>query len=38
MGGKKMAKEVINPRIKIRNINFFVNFPVASIINFNYNR
>ena len=38
MGGKKMAKEAINPRIKIRNINFFPNLPVASIINFNYNR
>ena len=38
MGGKKMAKEAINPRIKIRNINFFPNLPVACIMTFNYNR
>jgi len=37
-GGKKIAKELINPRIKIRNISFFPNFSLASIINFNYNR
>lgn len=32
------ANRTINPKLKIRKIDFFQYFPVASIINFNYNR
>ncbi|MCR4276624.1 MAG: hypothetical protein NUV87_00690 [Candidatus Roizmanbacteria bacterium] len=38
VGGKIKAKETIIPKIKIRNISFFPNLPVACIIVFNYNR
>lgn len=37
-GGKKMARGAINPRIKIKNTDFFQYFPVACNIIFNYNR
>ena len=37
MGGKKMAKDAIKTKIKRQKINFFPNFSIASIINFNYN-
>lgn len=37
--GKVMkANKTINPKLKIRKVDFFQYFPVASIINFNYNR
>lgn len=32
------ANRTINPKLKIRKTDFFQYFPVASIIDFNYNR
>jgi hypothetical protein len=38
VGEDVRAKRTINPKLKIRKIDFFQYFPVASIIDFNYNR